>query len=70
MSTREHHVRAVLPFAHELGNQLGRVLQIAVHEHHGVAVAVAYRCGAGGLVAEVARQAHHAHACVAGGKLA
>ena len=54
-------VVALAPPLHHLRNDIGRILQIRVDEHHRIASRVLEPRGHGNLVAEVARQAHDAN---------
>ncbi len=58
-------VRAVAPASDQLGDQLGRVLEVAVEHHHRVADRVVEAGGDRHLVAERPREVQHAHARVA-----
>ncbi len=46
------------PFGRELQDQLGRVLQVGVHDDHGIAACEVEPGRDGDLMAEIARQAH------------
>ena len=50
-----NHVEPLAPFRDELGNELRRVLQIAVHQHHGILRRDLHAAAKGGLRAEIAR---------------
>ena len=50
-----------LPLLEHLGNEVGGVLQVAVHEDDGIAGGVGQPRAEGGLLAEVTRQHHVAH---------
>ena len=62
----DHHVDPLPPALHELRDDLGRVLQVAVDDHDGVAAGVVEAGGDRELVAERAREVQHAHAGVGG----
>jgi hypothetical protein len=47
---------AAAPGGHELGNQLRRILEVAVHQHDGIGVGERQAGGQRRLMAEVARQ--------------
>ena len=61
-----HDFRAIAPGGHERRDDLGRVLQVGVHRHHGVGRArVREAGGEGGLEAEIARELDQLEARVA-----
>src|SRR5262245_34572953 len=57
------------PFVHEVGNELGRILQIAIHDNRRVRVGMSEAGGDGGLVAEVAGQLHYGEMRIGGSLL-
>ncbi len=67
---RVDHLGALTPPRDEVGDDLGRVLQVGVDDDHGVAAGVVQAGGDGDLVAEVAREVDHAHARVTRGSRA
>jgi hypothetical protein len=64
------HVGPGAPAVEHLEDDLGRVLEVGVHHHHGVARRVVEARRQRGLVAEVARELDDLHAVVAVGELA
>src|SRR4029077_1121830 len=55
---RNYYFGAVLPRFHQFGQDLGRVLKIAIHQHDGVTPGSLQSSREGRLVAEVAGQFH------------
>ena len=64
---RRHDVEAFAPLGDQLGDDLGRILQVGVDHHHGAAAGVLDAGRDGRLVAEVAAEAQDADARVAVG---
>src|SRR5882724_1113236 len=54
--------------ADKVGDRLGRVLKVPVHQHHGITADVVERGGQSRLVTEVARERHHDEPRLAGGR--
>ncbi len=63
---REHHLRAGAPGVHQIGHQLGWILQICREGHDGIAIRLAETGQDRGVGPEVAGQAQHAHPRVLG----
>ena len=63
---RGHHHRPAAPAREHLGDQLGRMLQVAVHQHDHVARRRLQAGGHRGFLAEVAREADRLEVAVAG----
>ena len=59
------HLDAGLPTRNQLRDNLGRILQIGVHDDDGVATSVVKSCGDGNLMAEITREIDHTHAGIA-----
>jgi len=59
-------VVAVAEFGQEVADQFGRILEVAVHQHHRVSTRRVESRGGGDLVAEVARERDHAQVRVGG----
>jgi hypothetical protein len=66
---RVHDIGAVAPARDHVRDQLGRVLEVGVDHHHGVAARVLEAGGDRGLVAEVARERDHLDPLVGRGEL-
>jgi hypothetical protein len=56
LAPHQHDVETFAPGAHHVGNEFGRVLQIGVDDHHGIAVGVVEAGAHRDFLAEVARQ--------------
>ena len=62
LASHQHHVVAFAPGIDHLGDELGRVLQVGIDDHDGVAVGVVEARTHGSFLAEVARKVDHRHA--------
>ena len=60
-------VAVIDPVVHQPLDQVGRMLAVAVHEHHGAAAGMVEPGHQGGFLAEIARQRHHLHVERVGG---
>jgi hypothetical protein len=58
-ANRVHNVMPVPPELHELGDHFGRVLQVPVHDDHGLTCGVIDPRTNGCLMAEIAAQVQH-----------
>ena len=62
------HVGAGFPLRNHRGDELRRVLQVGVDHDNNIPDGALQTGGGSGLLAEVARQVHHAHAAILGGQ--